>query len=141
MRDDDNKPRHAESSIPSPDIRLSIWTIRAKWIGWFYLLFTLHAVPLIYALWWSENYSGAHGNIASTITAVFGGSASLIFVAATASVVELEVIMVLKHLLEKREAEKIEQRIREAYEKGRQDEREAQNTARRKSSDRNGAEE
>ena len=76
MRDDDNKPRHAESSIPSPDIRLSIWTIRAKWIGWFYLLFTLHAVPLIYALWWSENYSGAHGNIASTITAVFGGSAS-----------------------------------------------------------------
>ena len=49
--------------------------------------------------------------------------------------------MVLRHLLEQREAEKIEQRIREAYEKGRQDEREAQNTARRKASDRNGAEE
>ena len=75
--------------------------------------------------------------------------------------------MVLRHLLEQREArkerEKTEQQLRadyelgiriekgirdayekiihEAYEKGRQDEREAQNTARCKSSDRNGAEE
>ena len=139
MRDESRETQLAETPILDSDLRLSIWTIRSEWIGWFYLLFALHAAPLIYALWWSESYSGAHDNIASTITAVAGGSASLIFVAATASVIELEVVMVLKTLLErhfekkdreKLESEKIEQRIREAYEKGRQDERIAQSAPR-----------
>ena len=147
MSDENNEPRLAESSIPAPDPRLSIWTIRAKWIGWFYLLFTLQAAPLIATLWWSENRSSSHDNIASTISAVAGGSASLIFVAATASVIELEVVMVLKTLLErhfekkdreKREAEnerdklraEFERGIERGIEKGRQLERE-EHTARR----------
>ena len=119
-----NSPTNRSSTR---DPRLSIWTIRAKWIGWFYFLFTLHTAPLIYALWWSENYSGAHDNIASTITAVVGGSASLIFVAASASVIELEVVMVLKTLLErhfekkdreKREAEEDREKLRAEFERG-----------------------
>ena len=103
--------------------RLSIWTIRAVWVGWFYTLFAIQAGPLIFALWWSENTSGAHDNIASTITAVASGSAPLIFVAAVATIIELEAVMVLKRLLEREAREKTEERIRSAYEKGRQDER------------------
>ena len=134
MREQEDHTELAEALTAIPDSRQSIWTIRAEWIGWFYLLFTLHAAPLIFALWWSENYRGAHDNIASTITAVVGGSASLIFVAATASVIELEIVMVLKTLLErhfeKKDREKAEQRILEAYEQGRQDERTAQSDSR-----------
>ena len=150
MRDQNREPHLTETPILAPDTRLSIWTIRAEWIGWFYLLFTLHAAPLIFALWWSEHYGGAHANIASTIIAVVGGSASLIFVAAIASALELEFAMVLRHLLEKRDARKerenaeaeftrgktegdelgfergIEQGIEQGIERGRQLEREEQ---------------
>ena len=137
MSDENNEPRLAEWSIPAPDPRLSIWTIRAKWIGWFYLLFTLQAAPLIATLWWSENQSGSHDNMASTITTVAGGSASLIFVAATASVIELEAAMVLRQLLIQREArkereraeqkrEKLRAEFERGIEKGRQLEREEQ---------------
>ena len=135
MSDENNEPRLAEWSIPAPDPRLSIWTIRAKWVGWFYLLFTLQAAPLIATLWWSENQSGSHDNMASTITTVAGGSASLIFVAATASVIELEAAMVLRQLLIQREARKERERAEQkrdklraeferGIEKGRQLERE-----------------
>ena len=117
MSDENNEPRLAEWSIPAPDPRLSIWTIRAKWIGWFYLLFTLQAAPLIATLWWSENQSGSHDNMASTITTVAGGSASLIFVAATASVIELEAAMVLRQLLIQREARKERERAEQKREK------------------------
>ena len=137
MRDESRERQLADQPLPDSDPRISIWTIRAKWIGWFYLLFTLHATPLIYALWWSENYGSAHDNIASTITAIVSGSASLIFVAAVATIIELEAVMVLKTLLERHfekkdreKAEKTEQRIRKAYEKGRQDERAAQSASR-----------
>lgn len=137
MRDESREPQLTEQPISSPYSRLSLWTIRPEWISWFYLLLTLQAIPLIGSLWWSENHSGAHDNIASTISTVAGGSASLIFVAATASVIELETLMVLRHLLEKRDArkerektEKTEQRIREAYDRGRKDEREAQTASR-----------
>ena len=125
MRNETRESRLTDLPIPSPDPRLSIWTIRPEWIGWFYLLFTLQAATLIATLWWSENQNGTHDNIASTISTVAGGSASLIFVAATATVTELEVIMVLRHLLEKRDArkelEKAEAQVNAAYEKGRKD--------------------
>ena len=127
MRDESRETQLIGPPTSVPDHRLSIWTIRTEWIGWFYLLLALHAAPLIYALWWSENYRGTHDNIASTITAVVGGSASLIFVAATASVIELEVVMVLKTLLErhfekkdreKLETEKERERLRAEFERG-----------------------
>ena len=137
MREQEDDAQLAEGSTAIPDTRQSIWTIRAEWIGWFYLLFILQATPLIFALWRSENYSRSHDNIASTITAVVSGSASLIFVAATASVIELEAAMVLRHLLEKRDARKERERAEEhreklraefarGIEKGRQLEREEQ---------------
>ena len=110
MREHDDETQLAQALNVTPDSRQSIWTIRAEWIGWFYLLFTSQAAPLIFALWWSENFSSTHDNIASTITAIVSGSASLIFVAATASVIELEAAMVLRHLLEKRDARKERER-------------------------------
>ncbi len=113
MREHDDETQLAQALNVTPDSRQSIWTIRAEWIGWFYLLFTSQAAPLIFALWWSENFSSTHDNIASTITAIVSGSASLIFVAATASVIELEAVMVLKTLLErhfeKKDRERAEQ--------------------------------
>ena len=113
MHEEQDATSLAETQPTDNDSRLSIWTIRIEWIGWFYALFVLQAVPLIYALWWSEKYSGAHDNIASTITAVVGGSASLIFVATIATIIELEAAMVLKTLLErhfeKKDREKAEQ--------------------------------
>ena len=158
MREEKLEQQSANQPIPDSDFRHSIWTIRAEWIGWFYLLLTIHAAPLIVALCWSENQSGTHDNIASTITTVFSGSASLIFVAATASVLELEVVMVLRHLLEKRDArkereraEELERHVREerrkdreegykeGFEAGRKAEREAQAIAVTDSGDRNGA--
>ena len=143
MRDENRDPPPTDTSIVSADPRHSVWTIRPEWIGWFYLLFTLQAVPLIAALWWSENHTGTHDNIASTISTVASGSAALIFVAATASIIELEAVMVLKTLLErhfekkdreKREAENERDKLRAEFErgieKGRRLEREQQ-TARR----------
>ena len=141
MRDESRERQLVDQPALDSDPRISIWTIRAKWIGWFYLLFTLHAAPLIYALWWSENYSSAHDNIASTITAIVSGSASLIFVAAVATIIELEAVMVLKTLLErhfeKQDRERAEENreklraefergIEQGIEKGRQLEREEQ---------------
>ena len=143
MRDENLVLQPTDPPIASADPRHSVWTIRPEWIGWFYLLFALQAVPLIAALWWSENHPGTHDNIASTISAVASGSAALIFVAATASIIELEAVMVLKTLLErhfekkdreKREAENERDKLRAEFErgieKGRQLEREQQ-TARR----------
>ena len=106
MREQDDDTQLAEDLPAAPDSRQSIWTIRAEWVGWFYALFVIQAGPLIFTLWWSENQSGSHDNIASTITAVVGGSASLIFVAAIATIIELETAMVLRHLLIQREARK-----------------------------------
>ncbi len=130
MREQERETQLAEKVIQTDDSRLSIWTIRPEWIGWFYLLFALQAAPLIGTLWWSENQSGVHDNIASTITAVVGGSASLIFVAAIVSIIELEAAMVLRHLLIKREARKEREKLRAEFErgieKGRQLEREQQ---------------
>ena len=127
MREQEDETQLAVALTATPDPRQSIWTIRPEWIGWFYLLFTLQAAPLITTLWWSENQSGRHDNIASTITAVVNGSGSLIFVAATATVIELEAAMVLKTLLErhfekkdreKREAKNERDKLRVEFERG-----------------------
>ena len=153
MREQEGETRLAETPSINDDPRLSIWTIRTEWIGWFYLLLMLQAAPLILTLWWSENQDGSQDNIASTITAVVGGSASLIFVAATASIIELEAAMVLKTLLERHfekkdrekaeqeqqaelEREKLRAEFERGIEKGRQLEREEQ-TARRNGNNRN----
>ena len=106
MREENREEELAEALPSIPDSRHSIWTIRAEWIGWFYALFVIQAGPLIFTLWWSENFGGTHDNIAGTITAVVGGSASLIFVAAIVSIIELEAAMVLRHLLIERDARK-----------------------------------
>ena len=125
MRNVNRDTQLTDPPSASPDPRHSVWTIRPEWIGWFYLLFTLQAAPLIAALWWSEHHTGTHDNIASTISVVAGGSAALVFVAATASIIELEAVMVLKTLLErhfeKKDREKREARVNAAYEKGRKD--------------------
>ena len=147
MREQEDETQPAEALAATPDSRQSIWTIRAEWIGWFYALFLIQAGPLIFTLWWAENQDGSHDNIASTITAVVGGSASLIFVAAIASIIELETAMVLRHLLIQREArkerekaeqerqaelerEKLRAEFERGIEKGRQLEREEQTTRR-----------
>lgn len=147
MREQEDETQTAEALTATTDSRQSIWTIRAEWIGWFYALFVIQVCPLVFALWWSENFGGTHDNIASTIATVVGGSASLIFVAATASIIELEAAMVLRHLLEKRDARKQRERAEQerqaelerdrlraeferGIEKGRQLEREEQDARR-----------
>ena len=134
MSDEKLESQSNEEALSSQDPRLSLWTIRAEWIGWFYILLVLHAVPLVYAQWWTEHYEVGHDNIASMVVAVVSGAASLIFVAAIVSAIELEVAMVLKHLLEKREARKLrelaEAKFNEGVERGRQIEREEQNRRR-----------
>ena len=117
MREQEDETQPAVALTATPDSRQSIWTIRPEWISWFYLLFTLQAAPLIATLWWSENQSGSHDNMASTITTLAGGSASLIFVAATASVIEPEAAMVLRQLLIQREARKERERAEQKREK------------------------
>ena len=154
MREENREDQLAETLPSIPDSRHSIWTIRAEWIGWFYALFVIQAGPLIFTLWWSENFGGTHDNIASTITAVVGGSASLIFVAAIVSIIELEAAMVLRHLLIERDArkkrekaeqdrqaelerEKLRAEFERGIEKGRQLERE-ELSARRNGNNHNG---
>ena len=140
---------------PNPERRVSIWSVPVDFGPWFYLLLVTHTTPLIFLLWWTDTTLKTNDNIANIIVNVTSGTAPMIFVAAVSTIIELEVLVVLREWYrdraarkererveakkereraearrERERAEKIERRLRDEYERGRRDERLAQTALR-----------
>ena len=130
----------SESKAVTADVserRVSIWSVPVDFGPWFYLLLVSHTAPLIFLLWWTDETPKTHDNIANIIINVTSGAAPLIFVAAVTTILELEVLVVLREWYRDRAArkerertEETEKRVRDAYEQGRRDERRAQTALR-----------
>ncbi len=134
---------HQPQPVPSADDerRVSIWSVPVDFGPWFYLLLVAHTAPLVFLLSLTELTKAPNYNIADIIVNVTSGAAPMIFVAAVATIIELEVLMVLREWYRAKQAkdrikerEIAEARLKEEFEKGiergRQLEREEQ-TARR----------
>lgn len=133
---------------PSSERRISIWSVPVDLGPWFYLLLVSHTAPLVFLLWWTNSTPKTHDNIANIIVNVTSGTAPMIFVAAVTTIIELEVLVVLREWYrdraarkERERAEETEKRIRDAYEQGRRDERHAQTALRDGGRDNNGDQE
>ncbi len=148
MREQESQEQLADIAVDASERRVSIWSVPVDFGPWFYLLLVSHTTPLIFLLWWTDATPKTHGNIANIIVNVTSGAAPLIFVAAVTTIIELEVLMVLREWYRAKQAkdrikerEKAEARFKEAFEKGiergRQLEREEQ-AARRDKNNRNG---
>ena len=158
MREKHNQERLSEVIVDASERRVSIWSVSIDFGPWFYLLLVAHTAPLVYLLYWTELTSAPRDNIADIIVRVTSGAAPLIFVAAVVTIIELEVVMVLrewyraKHAKDRvKEREKFETQLQEAekradeayergIERGRQIERNERN-ARRNGHNRNGSQE
>ena len=162
MREQDSEELLSDVVLDASERRVSIWSVPVDFGPWFYLLLVTHAAPFIFLLSWTELNSAPRDNIASIIVTVTSGAAPLIFVAAVATIIELEVVVVLREWFRARQANEIvkarlEERreslregrqegrqeghrkgFEEGFEAGRKAEREAQAAANGKSSDRNG---
>ena len=147
MREQEREEQLADIAVDASERRVSIWSVSVDFGPWFYLLLVTHTAPLVFLLWWTEESSSTHDNIANIIVNVTSGAAPLIFVAAVATIIELEVLMVLREWYRAKQAkdrvkerEKAEARLKEEFEKGinlgRQLEREEQ-AARRNGKDEN----
>ena len=98
--------------------RVSIWSVPVDFGPWFYLLLVTHTAPLVFLLSWTEFIKAPHDNIANIIVNVTSGTAPMIFVAAVTTIIELEVLVVLREWYRERAARKREEARREAYKKG-----------------------
>ena len=116
-----HEPRSATSD--DPERRVSIWSVPVDFGPWFYLLLVSHTAPLIFLLWWTDATPKTHDNIANIIVNVTSGSAPIIFVAAVATIIELEVLVVLREWYRDRavrkEREKAEQERKDEEERKR----------------------
>ena len=143
-------PVHASQAADtlSSERRVSIWSVPVDLGPWFYLLLVSHTAPLVFLLWWIDATPKTHDNIANIIVNVTSGTAPLIFVAAVTTIIELEVLVVLREWYRDRAARKERERAEEhreklraeferGIEKGRQLEREEQ-AARRNGHSHNG---
>ena len=132
-------PVHASqvADTPSSERRVSIWSVPVDLGPWFYLLLVSHTAPLVFLLWWTDATPKTHDNIANIIVNVTSGTAPMIFVAAVTTIIELEVLVVLREWYrdraarkERERAEKQHEKLRAEFErgieKGRQLEREEQ---------------
>ncbi len=119
-----------DDARPDPERRVSIWSVPIDFGPWFYLLLVTHTAPLIFLLWWTDVTPKTNDNIADIIVNVTSGAAPLIFVAAVTTVIELEVLVVLREWYRDRAARKKEEARRKGYkegfEAGRKAERESQ---------------
>ena len=117
-----------ESTVSSSDDerRVSIWSVPVDFGPWFYLLLVSHTAPLIFLLWWTDATPKTHGNIANIIVNVTSGAAPMIFVAAVTTIIELEVLVVLREWYRDRAAKKRREAYKKGFEAGRKAEREAQ---------------
>lgn len=151
-------PVHASKATDtsSSERRVSIWSVPVDLGPWFYLLLVSHTTPLVFLLWWTDATPKTNDNIANIIVNVTSGTAPMIFVAAVATIIELEVLVVLREWYRERAARKrAEERqkgreegdreghqrgYKEGFEAGRKAEREAQTATinKPKPSDRNG---
>ncbi len=162
MREQDSEELLSDVVLDASERRVSIWSVPVDFGPWFYLLLVSHTAPLIFLLWWTDATPKTHDNIASIIVNVTSGAAPMIFVSAVTTIIELEVVVVLREWFRARQANEIvkarlEERreslregrqegrqeghrkgFEEGFEAGRKAEREAQAAANGKSSDRNG---
>ena len=145
MREQNREEQLAEVAVDASERRVSIWSVPVDFGPWFYLLLVTHTAPLIFLLWWTDATPKTHDNIANIIVNVTSGAAPMIFVAAVTTIIELEVLMVLREWYRAKQArdrvkerEKAEARFKEGFEegleegieRGRQLEREQQATRR-----------
>ena len=151
MREQDSEELLSDVVLDASERRVSIWSVPVDFGPWFYLLLVSHTAPLIFLLWWTDATPKTHDNIASIIVNVTSGAAPMIFVSAVTTIIELEVVVVLREWYRAKQAkdrikerEKAEARLKEEFEKGielgRQLEREKQ-SARRNGNSGNGKDE
>ncbi len=121
-------PVHASQAAdtPSSERRVSIWSVPVDLGPWFYLLLVSHTAPLVFLLWWTDATPKTHDNIANIIVNVTSGTAPMIFVAAVTTIIELEVLVVLREWYRDRAARKRREAYKKGFEAGRKAEREAQ---------------
>ncbi len=141
-------PVHASQAVdtPSSERRVSIWSVPVNFGPWFYLLLVSHTAPIVFLLWWTDATPKTHDNIANIIVNVTSGAAPIIFVAAVTTIIELEVLVVLREWYREYAARKRaeareeghQRGYKEGFEAGRKAEREAQAVSSGNSSDRNG---
>ena len=140
MREKDHEEQLADIAVDASERRVSIWSVPVDFGPWFYLLLVSHTAPLIFLLWWTDATPKTHDNIANIIVNVTSGTAPLIFVAAVTTIIELEVLVVLREWYRAKQAkDKVKERkkaYKEGFEAGRKAEREEQ-TARRNGNDKN----
>ena len=112
-------PVHASQAAdtPSSERRVSIWSVPVDLGPWFYLLLVSHTAPLVFLLWWTDATPKTHDNIANIIVNVTSGTAPMIFVAAVTTIIELEVLVVLREWYRDRAARKERERAEEQHEK------------------------
>ena len=148
MREENREEELADFAVDASERRVSIWSVPVDFGPWFYLLLVTHTAPLIFLLWWTDATPKTHDNIANIIVNVTSGAAPMIFVAAVATIIELEVLVVLREWYRAKQArdrvkerEKVEEQLKAEFEKGiklgRQLERE-ELSARRNSGNHNG---
>ena len=140
MRDESREEQLTDIAVDASEHRVSIWSVPVDFGPWFYLLLVSHTAPLIFLLWWTDLTPKTHDNIANIIVNVTSGAAPMIFVAAVTTIIELEVLMVLREWYRAKQAkDKVKERkkaYKEGFEAGRKAEREEQ-TARRNGNDKN----
>ncbi len=122
---------------PTSERRISIWSVPVDLGPWFYLLLVAHAAPLVYLLSWTELTNAQRDNIANIIVNVTSGAAPMIFVAAVTTIIELEVLVVLREWYRDRAARKRREAYKKGFEAGRKAEREAKAVSSGNSSDKN----
>lgn len=146
MREQNSEEQLANVAVDASERRVSIWSVPVDFGPWFYLLLVSHTAPLIFLLWWTDATPKTHDNIANIIVNVTSGTAPMIFVAAVTTIIELEVVVVLREWYRERAARKRaearqkerQEGYKEGFEAGRKAEREAQTASGSKSSDKNG---
>ena len=102
---------------PDSERRVSIWSVPVDLGPWFYLLLVSHTAPLVFLLWWTDTTLKTNDNIANIIVNVTSGTAPMIFVAAVSTIIELEVLVVLREWYRDRAARKERERAEEHREK------------------------
>ena len=104
-------------SAADDERRVSIWSVPVDFSPWFYLLLVAHTSPLVYLLSWTELTEAPHDNIANIIVNVTSGAAPMIFVAAVTTIIELEVLMVLREWYRHRISNVRQESFNEGYNK------------------------
>ena len=112
MREQEDEEQLTDIAADVSERRVSIWSVPVDFGPWFYLLLVTHTAPLIFLLWWTDATPKTHDNIANIIVNVTSGTAPLIFVAAVATIIELEVLVVLREWYRAKKAKDIV-RVRE----------------------------